>query len=87
MGIRVNGVSTNNISYADDTVLIAENIEDLRRITEKVQIVSKQYRLHINTKKTKYMHFSKVQDRNIQLQKGNNHIKKNAKVYIFGDLD
>jgi len=32
VGVKVNGVWVNNIRYADDTVLIADNMEDLRDI-------------------------------------------------------
>jgi len=30
VGVKVNGVCVNNIRYADDTVLIADNMDDLR---------------------------------------------------------
>jgi len=48
VGVKVNGVWVNNIRYADDTVLIADNMKDLRD-------VSKNMGLNINTKKTKFI--------------------------------
>lgn len=36
VGIKVNGVLINNIRYADDTVIIADKLEDLQRVMNKV---------------------------------------------------
>lgn len=33
MGVNVYGISINNIRYADDTILIAETIEFIERVT------------------------------------------------------
>lgn len=50
-GIKVNEVWVNNIRYADDAVLIADNINDLQNL---LNVVEKQRvnELNINTKKT-----------------------------------
>jgi len=53
VGVKVNGV--NNIRYADDTVLIAGNMEDLRNMLGTVGECSKNMGLIINSKKTKFM--------------------------------
>jgi len=45
----------NNIRNADDTVLIADNMEDLRDMLGTVGECSTNMGLNINTKKTKFM--------------------------------
>jgi len=56
VGVKVNGVWVNNICYADDTVLIADNMEDLRDMLGTVGECSKNPEgLNINTKKAKFM--------------------------------
>jgi len=55
VGVKVNGVWVNNIRYADDTVLIANNMEDLRDMLGTVGECSKNMGLNINTKKIKFM--------------------------------
>jgi len=55
VGVKVNGVWVNKIRYADDTVLIADNMEDLREMLGTVGECSKNMVLNINTKKTKFM--------------------------------
>ncbi|RZF44527.1 hypothetical protein LSTR_LSTR002300 [Laodelphax striatellus] len=58
-GIKINGIPINNLRYADDTVLLAENIEDLQRMLNNVIIASEEGGLSLNAKKTKYMVFTK----------------------------
>ena len=55
IGIKVNGVWVNNIRYADDTMLIADNVQDLQRLVNIVGEHSRAAGLNINTKKTKFM--------------------------------
>uniref|UniRef100_A0A8D8XFQ8 Craniofacial development protein 2 n=1 Tax=Cacopsylla melanoneura TaxID=428564 RepID=A0A8D8XFQ8_9HEMI len=45
----------NNLRYADDTVLIANNQQDLQLLMDKVVNSCKEYGLKLNIKKTKYM--------------------------------
>lgn len=54
-GIVINGKNIYNIRYADDTVLIASSLEDVQRLVNKVAKASKEYGLHININKTKWM--------------------------------
>jgi len=54
-GIKVNGTWINNIRYADDTVLIADNMCDLQGLVNVVGEHSKGMGLKINANKTKYM--------------------------------
>lgn len=59
MGVKVNRVWINNKRYADDTILIADNVHDLQQLVNKVGEQSKSMGLDINTKKTKFMIISK----------------------------
>ena len=59
MGVKVNGVWINNIRYADDTILITDNIHDLQQLVNKVGEQSRSMGLNINTKKTKFMIISR----------------------------
>uniref|UniRef100_A0A8D8TK36 Craniofacial development protein 2 n=1 Tax=Cacopsylla melanoneura TaxID=428564 RepID=A0A8D8TK36_9HEMI len=58
-GIVINGTSINNLRYADDAVILAENIEDLQRMLNKVIDASEEFGLSLNAKKTKYMVITK----------------------------
>ncbi|KAI5752582.1 hypothetical protein M8J77_018365 [Diaphorina citri] len=60
-GICVNGTPINNLRYADDTALLAENIQNLQNILNKVITTSEAYGLTLNTKKTKFMLITKSQ--------------------------
>lgn len=63
-GVRINEKPVNNIRYADDTVLIAETLEDLQCILNKVVAASEENGLTLNVKKTKFMIISKKQQVN-----------------------
>jgi len=55
IGIKVNRVWVNNIRYADDTMLIADNMQDLQGLINTVGQHSRLMGLNIHTKKTKFM--------------------------------
>ena len=59
---KVNGLPINNIRYADDTVLLANNTQDLQQLLSSLQNESKKRGLTINKKKTKIMVLSKKSD-------------------------
>lgn len=59
-GIVIGGEVVNNIRYADDTVIIAENLVDLQELVNRVNEACKNWGLSINLNKTKYMVVSKV---------------------------
>ena len=61
-GLKMGGLKINNLRYADDTVLLAENEKDLQEIAEKVKVESKKFGLLMNVKKTKTMVFTKSLD-------------------------
>ena len=52
-GIKIVGRNVNNLRYADDTTLMAENEEELKNLLKKVKVVSKKAGLKLNIQKTK----------------------------------
>ncbi|GFO15752.1 hypothetical protein PoB_004225700 [Plakobranchus ocellatus] len=60
--IKVGGQNINNLRYADDTVLIAENKEDLQKLLNIVEEESRKKRLELNSKKTEVMVISRKQE-------------------------
>ena len=51
-GIKIAGRKTNNLRYADDTILMAENKEELKSLLMKVKEQSEQVGLKLNIQKT-----------------------------------
>ena len=58
-GIKVGGYNMNNIRYADDTVLIADNENELQEMLDTVVRESEKKGLSVNKKKTEVMVISK----------------------------
>ena len=54
-GIKIAGRHINNLRYADDTTLMAENKEELKSLLMKVKEESEKVGLKINIQKTKIM--------------------------------
>ena len=54
-GVTVGGRNINNLRYADDTVLLAENEKDLQELRTIIQNKSAEFGLNMNVKKTKVM--------------------------------
>ena len=54
-GIKIAGRNIKNLRYADDTTLIAESEEELKRFLMKVKEESKKVGLKLNIQKTKIM--------------------------------
>ena len=54
-GIKIAGRNINNLTYADDTTLMAESEEELKSLSMKVKEESDQVGLKLNIKKTKIM--------------------------------
>ena len=51
-GIKIAGRNTNNLSYADDTTLMAESEEELKSLLMKVKKESEKVGLKLNIQKT-----------------------------------
>ena len=54
-GIKIAGRNINNLRYADDTTLMAESEEELKRLLMKVKEESEKAGLKLNIQKTKIM--------------------------------
>ena len=54
-GIKIAGRNLNNLSYADDTTLMAESEEELKSLLMKVKVESEKVGLKFNIQKTKIM--------------------------------
>ena len=52
-GIKIAGRNINNLRYADDTTLMAENKEELKSLLMKVKEESEKVGLKLNIQKTK----------------------------------
>ena len=59
-GIKIAGRNTNNLSYADDTTLMAESEEELKSLLMKLKEESETVGLKLNIQKTKIMASSPI---------------------------
>ena len=59
-GIKTAGRNTNNLSYADDTTLMAEIEEELKCFLMKVKEESEKVGLKLNVQRTKIMAFCPI---------------------------
>ena len=59
-GIKIAGRNINNLSYADDTTLMAENEEELNSLLMKVKEEREKAGLKLNIQKTKIMASSPI---------------------------
>ena len=54
-GIKIAGENINNLSFADDTTIMAESEEELKSLLMKVKEESEKVGLKLNIQKTKIM--------------------------------
>ena len=54
-GIKISGRNINNLRYADDTTLMAESEEELKRLLMKAKVESEKVGLKLNIQTTKIM--------------------------------
>ena len=54
-GIKIAGRNINNLRYVDDTILMTENLEELKSFLMKVKEESEKAGLKLNSQKTKIM--------------------------------
>ena len=59
-GIKIAGRNISNLRYADDTTLMAESEEELKRLLMKVKEESEKVGLKLNIQKTKIMASSPI---------------------------
>ena len=55
-GIKIARININNLRYADDTTLMAESKEELKRLLMKMSKKSEKAGLKLNIQKTKIRH-------------------------------
>lgn len=61
-GIKINGECINNITYAYDSVVFANNMPSLQNIVDRIVNISESFGLSLNISKTKYMIITKKQN-------------------------
>ena len=54
-GIKIDGRNINDLRYADDTILMAGSLEELKSLLMKVKVESEKVGLKLNIQKTKIM--------------------------------
>ena len=64
-GVKISWKNINNLRYADDTTLMAENEEDPKSLLIKVKEESEKVGLNLNMQKTKIMTSSPITSRQI----------------------
>ena len=78
-GIQISGRNSNNLRYADGTILMAES-EELKSLLMKVKEESKKVGLKLNTQKTKIMASGPINS--WQIDGGNN--GNSDRLYFLG---
>ena len=71
-GVKVGGILVPALRFADDQAMLANKERDLQKIMDKLALVSEEYGMKINIKKTKVMVISKV-------------LGKEANITIYGE--
>ena len=79
-GIKIAGENTNNLTYADDTILKAESEEELKGLLKRVKEESEKAGLKLNIQKTKIMEFSSITSWQIDREKNGN----SGRFYFLG---
>lgn len=54
-GVSIGGLRVTNLRYADDTTLVASNVENMTAFLKRLEEVSAEFGLHVNRAKTKMM--------------------------------
>ena len=64
-GIKITGRNINNLTYADDTTLMAESKEELKSLLMKMKEESEKFGLKLNIQKSKIMASGPITSRQI----------------------
>ena len=59
-GVKISGINSNEVRYADDTILMAESKEKLNNLLMKVKEESEKLGLKLNFQKTKIISSSPI---------------------------
>ena len=84
-GIKIAGRNINNLIYADDTTLMAESEEELKRLLMKVKEESEKVGLKFNIQKTKIMASGPVTSWEIDGETVSDFIFLGSKITADGD--
>ena len=79
-GIKIARKSINNLRYADDTTLMAENEEELKSLLMKVKEGSEKVVLKLNIQKTRIMASGPI----ISWEIGGETVETHVSVYFWG---
>ena len=80
-GIKIAGRNTNNLRYADDTTLMAENKEELKSLLIKVKEESEKTGLKLNIQKMKIMASNPITSWQIE---GGSQVNSNRLYFLGG---
>ena len=84
-GIRIHGKNLNNLRFADDTALIANDEKNLQQIVTKVRDATSKAGLDMNVKKTKTMIISKdPEGKKLNIRVGNEVLEQIEKMKYLG---
>ena len=84
-GIKIARRNINNLRYADDTTLMAENEEELKRLLTKVKEESENVGLKLNIQKTKIMASGPITSWEIDRETVSDFIFLGSKITADGD--
>ena len=84
-GIKIAGRNINNLSYADDTTVMAESKEQLKSLLIKVKEKSEKVGLKLNIQKTKIMASGPIISWQIDGETVSNFIFGGSKITADGD--
>ena len=84
-GIKIARRNINNLSYADDTTLLAESEEELKSLLMKVKGESEKVGLKLNIQKTKIMESGPITSREIDGETVADFIFLSSKIIADGD--
>ena len=79
-GIKIAGRNINNLRYADDNTLMAENKEELKSLLLKVKEENEKFGLKLNTQKSKIMASNPITSWQIDGEKNGN----SGRLYFLG---
>ena len=85
-GIKIAGRNINNLRYADDTTLMAESEEELKRLLMKVKEESEKPDLKLNIQKTKIMASGPITSWQIDGETVSDFIFLSSKITADGDF-
>ena len=83
-GTKIAGRNINNLTYADNTTLMAES-EELKSLLMKVKEDSEKFGLKLNIQKTKIMASGPITSWQIDLETVSDFIFGGSKIYADGD--